>query len=280
MLKQCLDRYNETHDISITFANTGQEDERTLDFVHAVDLNFCRPAGRDVVWIEAVVREAGKGIVSRIVDYKTASRNGEPFEAAIQKHGVFCVTHPQCTSRLKEEPMNHYRHVMLGWERGTFDTAIGIRADERIRISKDAEAKRFIYPLVEWGWRKRDVNKFMAQFEWDLKIPNDAYGNCVWCWKKSNRKLMTVAKSNPDVFDFPGKMERKHGMVNKGKDEMPEPRTFFRGNLSAQDIIKAAFTQRFAPYEDDTFDQAELFDDWLDTGGSCSSSCEIGADNL
>jgi 3'-phosphoadenosine 5'-phosphosulfate sulfotransferase (PAPS reductase)/FAD synthetase len=278
MLKQCLDRFTESHEIVITFANTGQEDERTLDFVNAVDLNFCRPVGREVVWLEAEAHEQGVGQTAKIVTYETASRDGKPFEDAIAKYGVFNTKYPNCTGRLKDEPIHSYLRS-IGWKRGTYDTAIGIRADEKIRISKDAEKKRFIYPLVEWGWRKRDVNEYMAQFDWDLKIPNDAYGNCTWCWKKSKRKLMTVAKSNPDAFDFAGRMERKYGMINKGESEMTEPRTFFRGNLSAQDILKAAFTQQFTPYEDDTFDQMEFFDELLDAGGSCSSSCEIGADN-
>ena len=274
MLKLCLDKYSATHEILITFANTGCEDERTLDFVDAVDRNF---AGGKVVWIEAEIHGAGKGPTAKVVSYETAARGGEPFEAAIKKHGVFCRTHPQCTSRLKEEPMIAYRRSQ-GWGAGTHDTAIGIRSDERIRCSAKAEEKRFIYPLVDARWDKERVNVFMGGFDWDLQLPHDGWGNCTWCWKKSKRKLMTVAKEDPSVFDFPGRMERKYGMVNKGSSEMLEPRTFFRTRESAQDIVKDAFTQEFRPYEDEIFNQMALFDEELDSGSGCGESCEVGAD--
>ena len=89
---------------------------------------------------------------------------------------------------------------------------------------------------------------------------------------------MTITKEDPNVLDFPGKMERKYGMINNGSEEMTEPRTFFRGNASAQDIMKRAFTENFEPYQDDKFDQLELFNELLDIGSGCGSSCEIGAD--
>lgn len=274
MLKLCLDKYSETHDILITFANTGCEHEETLRFVDAVDKHI---AGGKVVWIEAKIHGKGKGPTAKVVTYETASRNGEPFEAAIAKHGVFCRTHPQCTSRLKEEPMISYRRSQ-GWHAGSYDTAIGIRADEIDRCSSKAKEKRFIYPLVEAGYRKQDVNLFLQQFEWDLKIPNDAYGNCVWCWKKSLRKLMTLAQDDPSIFDFPGNMERKYGMVHNSKVQPSEPRVFFRGRKSAQDIIKLSQTEEFKRYVDAEYHQQDLFDPDLDVGSGCGESCEIGAD--
>jgi hypothetical protein len=276
MLKRCIEKYASTHELLVTFANTGCEHEETLRFVDAVDEHF---ADGKVIWIEAVVNGEREGITSKVVDYKTASRDGEPMRAAIAKHGVFCPTHPQCTSRLKTEPMLDFRR-QYGWMPGTYDTAIGIRADECDRMSAKRKENRFVYPLVSEGWRKRDVNEFMAQFEWDLKLPSDAFGNCVWCWKKSLRKLMTVAKQTPDVFDFPGEMERKYGMVHKGDQQPEEPRVFFRGSLSAQDIVKMAFTEDFEPWEDKKFTQLELFNQVLDVGGGCGDSCEIGADEL
>lgn len=278
MVHECLKLFRDSHEIRITFCNTGQEHEETLRFVDAVDRHFCRPMGHEVVWIEAEIHGPGKGPTARVVTYDTASRNGEPFEAAIAKHGIFCMSHPQCTSRLKTEPMEWFRKSQ-GWDPGTYDTAIGIRYDERIRMSRKAEQKRLVYPLVDGKWTKEGVNLFMRQFDWDLRLPNDAFGNCVWCFKKSNRKLMTVAKENPGYFDFPGRMERKYGNVNNGDQEQLEPRVFFRKRLSAQDILKMAFTESFEPYQDDKFDKHGNFDEWLDSGTSCSESCEIGSED-
>lgn len=278
MVDQLLQKLGSTHEIVFTFVNTGKEEEATLDFVDAVDRHFCRPRGHRVIWLEAVIREGRNGPAAKEVTYETACRKGGPFEAALAKHGIPCASHPQCTSRLKEEPMNWYRRHVLGWLPGTYDTAIGIRADEIDRVSSKKDEKRFIYPLADWGWRKRDVSQYMARFEWDLKIPGDHWGNCDCCWKKSLRKLMTRAQENPAVFDWWAEMEAKYGAIHNSDEPQDKPRVFFRKNRSAKDIVELAATTKFEPYEDDKYDDPELFDHWWDVGSACGESCEIGAD--
>ena len=301
MVDQILKNWGDEKEIAICFANTGKEEEATLEFVDAVDRNFCRPRGHKVAWLEAVIHGPGKGPTAKEVTFETADREGKPFEAALQKHGIFCRTHPQCTTRLKEEPMDWWRKNILGW--GTdYVTAIGIRADEIDRVSAKAKERRFIYPLADWGWRKRDVSHYMARFDWDLKIPGDHWGNCDCCWKKSLRKLMTRAKEDPSVFDWWSEMERRYGRaggVSKKNEErvkaaleeirqagheihgevQRKARVFFRENRSAPDIIDLANSTDFEPYEDDKFDDPDNFDRWWDVGSACGESCEIGADN-
>lgn len=275
MLKLLIDQFDDTHDLKFTFANTGCEHENTLKFVDAVDRHF---AGGRVEWIEAVTNGKGVGVTAKQVCFESSSRNGEPFEASIKKHGIFCPTHPQCTSRLKTEAMYWWRKQQ-GWKPRTYDTAIGIRSDEIDRCSSKAKENRFIYPLVKSGWTKQDVNKYMSQFDWDLNLPSDAWGNCVWCWKKSKRKLLTLAKTNPEVFDFPADMEAKYGHINKSKDQsQKEPRVFFRERTSAKQIVEMAKTETFKPYSAAELNQEVLFDPDYDVGGSCGESCEIGAD--
>lgn len=278
MVDQILQKWGDTREIVITFANTGKEEEATLDFVDAVDRYFCRQRGHRVVWLEAVMNGHMVGPSANEVTYETANRTGSPFEAAIAKHGIFNKAYPNCTGRIKDEPIHWWLRKQHGWERGSYETAIGIRADEIDRVSARRIENRWIYPLADWGWRKRDVSQYMARFDWDLKLPGDHWGNCDCCWKKSLRKLMTRAKEDPSVFAWWGKMERKYGMVTNG-DAQEEPRTFFRENRSAQDIIALAHTKDFEPYEDDKYDNPELFDRWWDTGSACGESCEIGADD-
>ena len=67
-------------------------------------------------------------------------------------------------------------------------------------------------------------------------------------------------------------------MVNNSRDEQIEPRVFFRGHRSAQDILKLAQTENFKPYTDAELQQQQLFDPDLDVGSGCGESCEIGAD--
>lgn len=271
MAKLVREKCEATHDISYTFANTGAEDNRTLDFVHEVDKHFL---SGQLIWIEAEFHPRGKGPTAKIVTYETASRNHEPFEAAVKKHGVFCKTHPQCTSRLKEEPMTSYRRS-IGWKNGTYWTAIGIRADEIDRCSSKQKEKMLCYPLVEAGWTSDMVRSYMAQFEWDLKIPNAAWGNCVGCFKKTTRKLLTVAAVEPERFDFYDRMEEQYGSLDiagTGK----EPRVFYRGRKSTKDLFAMLNTTEFIPYEDSLIET--VFDENLDVGGGCGESCEIGAD--
>lgn len=273
----CLKHFAETHEIRSVFMNTGCEHEETLRFVNACDEHIF---GGSLVWLEAVINGAGVGPTAKVVTYETAARNGEPFAAAVAKHGVFGPSHPQCNSRLKTEPMLWYRK-QTGWAPGTYDTAIGIRADEIDRASENAKRDRIVYPLISFGIRKPDVKRIMSKFDWRLKLPGEHYGNCVWCWKKTLRKHLTLAKDNPAIFDFPAAMEGQYGHVNNGQQEQIQARTFFRNRKSAKDIVEMAQQVEFEPWEDRShlpglFD--DQFDADLDVGGGCGDSCEIGAD--
>ena len=72
--------------VVVTFANTGKELPETLDFVNACAVNW----GVPIVWLERVITRNPEGIKPKyayetaIVNYETASRKGEPFEALIK----------------------------------------------------------------------------------------------------------------------------------------------------------------------------------------------------
>jgi len=85
MTQRILREYKETHEIVVTFANTGLEHEKTLEFVHNCDKHM----GFGTVWLEAVVdpRE-NKGTRHKVVTFETAARDGEPFEDVIKKYGI------------------------------------------------------------------------------------------------------------------------------------------------------------------------------------------------
>lgn len=278
MTKKLWDAYQGSRDIIITFANTGCEHEATLEFVHRCETEF----GWPVVWLEAVVNpEKGKGIRHKIVNFDTASRNGEPFRAAIEKYGIFNKVSPNCTERLKVEVMNSFLTGcnFLRGKKLNYKTAIGIRADEADRVSLPA-VKQYgaIYPLVDMNFSKRDVGLEIATWGFDLQIPGDHFGNCVWCWKKSLRKLMTVARQDSTAFDFPAEMEAKHGKdyINRNRNGGRDNAHFFREHMSAVELQEMAATRRFREYTDDAYEHG--WERELDLGGSCGDSCEIGAD--
>jgi len=277
MTKMLLDHIKATgqqKEVIVTFANTGQEHEETLIFVDRCDREF----GFGVVWVEAAVSpEKGVGVSHRIVDFKTASRNGEPFEAYIKKYGIPNVAYKQCTTRLKTDPMESYRRTS-GWiDHATYLTAVGIRFDEADRMSFSAMKNlNVFYPLVDSEVTKDDVVAWWGSQSFKLGIP-EQLGNCVWCWKKSMRKLLTIAKDSPEHFDFPARMERENSMAGgprrDGEEKMP--RVFFRGNKSTKQLLAEAAKGEFVPFVDEGF---VPFDDELDVGGGCGASCEVHSD--
>ena len=277
MTKLLNDQYGDTHDIVNIFANTGSEHENTLKFVDQCDKHF----GWNLIWVEAVVNpEKGKGIRHKVVDFDSAARDGEPLEADFAKHGLPGPGWLHCTRDTKELPIKDYVKDVMGWKWGDYWISIGIRADEMDRISQNREKLRFMYPLADAGWTKEDVKSECASWPFDLDLKGEHYGNCTWCWKKSLRKHLTLAKESPEVFDFPRRMEEKYSHITAPNDPNSS-RQMFRKNMTTVDILEMARTKDFEPYRD--IDQSQMFstasyDVFLDTGSACGESCEIGAD--
>lgn len=237
------------------FANTGCEHPDTLRFVNDVDKHL----NLNLVWVEAVVHSGRVACTHRVVSFDTASRCGEPFEAVVAKYGLPNQTFKLCTRELKLNPMNSYRSS-IGWKRGTYCTAIGIRADETRRVAPSADAQNIVYPLVDW-WPadKQDVLDYWSEFDWDLGI-SEHQGNCVTCYKKSDRKLLTLYREDRHNFDFVVRLDDLY--KNVGPNNVPGPRKMFRGFRSARDIVAefATASPEYAP---------------LTTDGGCSESCEL-----
>jgi len=252
-------KHHTEHELKFIYANTGSEHEDTLKFV-----DLCaKEWGIDIVWVEAAVNpEHGKGTRHKVVTYETASRNGEPFEDVIRKYGISNQAYPHCTRELKLAPMQSYvkKH---GWE-GQW--AIGIRSDEVDRISAAYRENNLIYPLITMHPTTRDdISQWWTANAFDLEVV-EPYGNCVWCWKKSFRKLSTIAQQNPQMFEFPARMEAEYGLAGHNIDG--NPRTFFRTRMTTQDVL-ALNHEQWSP---STATQPDMF--WDETGG-CSESCEV-----
>lgn len=259
-------------DVIVVFANTGKEREETLQFVHDCDTHF----GFNTVWIEAVITSIkGVGVKAKVVSYQTASRKGEPFEQLIQKFGIPNQNAPLCTKELKERAIRAYARS-IGWKR--YYTAIGIRTDEMDRINyARARKERLLYPFATVvPTRKVDVNAFWHQQSFDLQLKSYE-GNCDLCWKKSLRKLMTLAKENPQLADWWREMEVRYGnYVTREKESIQYPIRFYRGNRSIDDIINEALRPfSLATDESKTLPAPDLFTDTeYDKHYNCEESCE------
>jgi hypothetical protein len=232
--------------IVFVFANTGLENEQTLEFVETCDTHF----GLKLNWVEALVWQGQrKGTGYTITDFEHAKRKGEPFEQMISKYGIPNQANPQCTRELKGAPIASFGKDWFNGEK--YHTAIGIRIDEADRMNDKAKQMGFIYPLIS---RKMiPVTKPMVNFYWrsmPFRLELKGYqGNCATCWKKSDKKLYKIAQENPQAFDFMALMEEKYGnffppqriekWIKEGK-ELPKDITFFRNNRSAKQILEEA----------------------------------------
>jgi len=275
MTKWCIEKLSDKYEILVVFANTGKERVETLDFIKKCDDYF----GFNVVWVEAVTNmNHGVGVTAKIVDYETASRNGEPFEAHIAKHGMPNQSSPHCSRDLKAYAIKALLKD-IGWKK--YYTAIGIRADEPSRLNfKKAKKERIIYPLATMiHTTKSNINYFWSKQPFDLTIKSYE-GNCDLCWKKSYRKLMTIAIENPQLTDWWRQMEQKYeNYIPKSRSEnelIKLPIRFFRENQTIDDLIEESkFDFNLATDESKIIDnQMSMWDEHLDQNFGCVESCE------
>lgn len=262
-----LENKSDEYDFIFVFANTGLEHEKTLEFVDKCDKHF----GLNLVWVEAVVNEGRVGCTHKIVNYHASAKRGQPFEAVIKKYGIPNTDYPHCTRETKMNPMFSYKRS-LGFK-ASHPMAIGIRSDEIDRVSPTARKHGLVYPLVTMTQATlADVRHWWAAQSFDLEIP-EHYGNCVTCWKKSDRKLLTLAKNEPHYFDFFDRMESRYSRAGH-TGENYQDRVFFRKRRSTQDILSES-QQPFVEFRDQMPPlQVGMFDS-MDIEDNCGSGCEI-----
>ena len=165
---------------------TRVEREETLEFVDKCDKHF----NLGVVWIEADIKSGkGNGTDFKVVDFKTASRKGEPFKELIKKYGLPSKLYRHCTRELKETPLRKYAHKYFGHKK--WQIALGIRADEPHRVNRNR--KNTLYPLADinvdekfirtwWDkqpfervYDKHDMRKTQCEFDYDLDVEFDCF---------------------------------------------------------------------------------------------------------
>ena len=181
------------------FCNTGKEDEATLRFIHDCSVNW----GIPITWLEYRVAE----VPFEVVNFDTASRNGEPFSALIKKKNY--LPNPVarfCTVDLKILTLERYIKS-VGW--AEYENMIGIRADEPRRVAKiranpsDGRkgVSRFM-PLAQVGVQKEDISQFWKSQDFDLGLPNIGgvtyHGNCDLCFLKGASQLMSLIAEKPE----------------------------------------------------------------------------------
>jgi 3'-phosphoadenosine 5'-phosphosulfate sulfotransferase (PAPS reductase)/FAD synthetase len=193
------------------FANTGKEEEATLRFVRDCGERWNVP----IVWVE--YRADGPGFA--IVNYATASRGGEPFEAAIRKRSY--LPNPVtrfCTVELKIRTMHKYLRS-LGWGEGDgWNQFVGIRADEQRRVAKirarpspETVKETMCLPLDDDGVTVDTIEQFWDAQPFGLELPTykgrTLSGNCDLCFLKGGNQIASLIAEKPERAVWWARME-------------------------------------------------------------------------
>tara|TARA_Y100000592_G_C5404352_1_gene284810 strand:- start:120 stop:980 length:861 start_codon:yes stop_codon:yes gene_type:complete len=225
MLYKMLEANNGLPEIAkVAFANTGKEMPETLDFVQECSQQW----GVQINWLEldVIINEEGKyKYATKIVDYKSASRKGEPFSALIESKNY--TPNPVarfCTQELKILRQIEFMKVFFDH----WTAFIGIRADET-RRAKKIHNKQIKYqdqfcPLYVDGITKQEVSSFWKKQKFDLKLPanNGAtiWGNCDLCFLKGYGAKLSIIRERPDLakwwIDQEKKMDNRTKQKHKG----------------------------------------------------------------
>lgn len=228
----------------VCFANTGKEDEATLEFVRDCAINW----NVNIKWLE--FRDDEKKYA--IVDFETASRNGEPFEALIKKRNY--LPNPVsrfCTVELKVRTIHRYLKNN-GWTE--WNSMLGIRADEKRRLAKIGNQdygkhEEKTAPLGQVGVTKQIVGEFWKQQPFDLKLPNmngvTMHGNCDLCYLKGAHQIMSLIQEKPERAIWWAKME------SLGLASAPNGARFRKDRPSYAQMLK------FSKEQSNLFDPAE-----------------------
>jgi hypothetical protein len=270
MMAIMIPKWFPDHNIINVMANTSKERPESLDFMNQCDKFY----NLKLVWLEAEFHEKGVGVTYNIVKYEDLKRNGEIFEQGIKKFGIPNKENKWCNRDMKYEVLTKYGNTIFG--RNNYSVAVGMRADEMDRVRKDYKINNVFYPLMDRKVSSNDRNKFWKDKPIQITIP--AYkGNCDVCFAKSNRKLMTILKEEPEKGYWWDDMIKKYGTIKlEGKDsyndlmEVKGTQTFYRDYNTIEDLVKMA-KQPFSKATDEYIYENDLFDE----EDECGSGCQV-----
>ena len=218
MLRNILDAYGGSLPAQghVVFANTGKEHPATLDFIKEIETRWSVP----IQWVERDFKnEAGV----RLVNFDTASKNGEPFgELITKKHYLPNPITRFCTEELKVKAIAKDMKS-IGVESGTM--AVGLRADEPRRVHRVNGDSRngfdYVCPMHSAGHVIADVLDFWKSSDFDLMLPNNdrAFGNCDLCFLKGRSILERVIRHDPSLADW--WIEREKEIGAKFRKDIP-----------------------------------------------------------
>ena len=190
------------NDAYVLFANTGKEEEATLQFVKDCQDNW----DINITWLE-YEPDAPK---FKVVDFESASRNGEPFEKLIRKKNYLPnMVARFCTQELKVLTIERYMKSIGHKE---YLTMVGVRADEPRRVAKIRQQEDKFCPLATAHITEAIVWDFWDNNIFDLTLPKvSGASNCDLCFLKGAGIIKGLINQKPERAIWWAKMEYEIG---------------------------------------------------------------------
>ena len=232
-------------DAIVCFANTGKEEEATLQFVKDCSDKWNVP----ITWLEFQQAEEPKDRF-KVVTFETASRNGEPFWDLIHQSTGY-LPNPVarvCTAQLKIRTIHNYCKS-IGFKHNENMDWIGIRADEPRRAAK-VDISRV--PLFADGITRHDISHFWNKQNFDLGLPNmngvTMHGNCDLCFLKPAHQIQSLIQEKP---------ERAIWWIEAEKSVQTSNKSFGDGGRFRKDRPSYQQMYDYAMNQSDMFDKDE-----------------------
>lgn len=214
---------SDLYDFVFVYANTGLEHEKTLEFINKCDKYF----NLNLVWIEASINNGYNATYAQVC-FNSAVRDNSLFKEMAAVYGLMNGTFIHCTRELKNRPIRKYAVNLWGTD---YRIALGIRHDEFHRVKNREDA---IYPLATiTKISKEEILEWWTKKPFDLEI-EEHYGNCIGCYKKSDKKLKMIADENPHYFKPMIELENAYSFVKSITET--EPRIIYRGHRTAYEV--------------------------------------------
>lgn len=244
-------------DVRYIFMDTGAEHPKTYAFIR----NLVKHWGIPLVCLRTVVHpEMGKGSTHKGVSVDDIGTDLQPWSDMLVKYGAPYAVGAMCTARMKTDPFNSYCKDVMPAE---YITWLGIRDDEPRRL-KRREGFAFLADISDFD--KDDVIGWWKTQPFDLGI-EEHLGNCVFCIKKSNLKLVLASREEPEMYDqFVALTE---GDTVRTTGRMHNHQRMYRKSLHLTDIIKIHSADSVADI------RSRLRHTRSSDTGSCTESCEV-----
>lgn len=238
----------------VCFANTGKESEATLQFVDQCSKEWNIP----ITWLEWRDNDVGY----EVVNFKNASRNGEPFrEMCIKRKALPNGFMRFCTGELKIAVVHNFlKDIGFGTDESPCDQMVGIRADEPRRVAKmrgqsATQHQRpwigdFLTPLANVGISAQHVGDFWSKQSFNLQTPmhngKSYHSNCDLCFHKPVAQLVSLIREKPERANWWIEMEQ-YAKQNFAKSVIH----FSRDHPTYEELA------RYAQQQGDMFDDNE-----------------------